>query len=320
MKNAAAIVSPFWSITNAIARKILAKKAHRFDVPVISIGNVVAGGVGKTEVVIKIAQTLSAQGKRVVVASRGYGSEWSKKGGIAQSFQEASEKKFPDEALVALSKVGALSMAVGADRTKVLLDHWQELKPDVILLDDGFQHFKIARDLDILVHDFSIQNPVLRDMPSYFSKVGARVCFSEVPKLWQKLDWTRAFYKLDSAFSKKFHGSEVIAFCGIGNPSRFTNLLQENGIKIVAKKFFKDHKNYTTNDIEALVAMKQKLEAKRKNKLTLVTTRKDWVKLPELLTSFSGIDIQIADVELQFTANEAHLFNAIDETLAKFRK
>lgn len=317
MKNAPAIISPFWSIINAVARKYYSKKAHRFDVPVISIGNVVAGGVGKTEVAIKIAQVLASKGKRVVIASRGYGSEWSKTGGIAKSFQEGIEKKFPDEALVALSKVPGLIVAVGADRTRVLTSHWAEIRPDVILLDDGYQHFKIARDLDILVHDFSVVNPVLRDMPSNFSKVGARISFSEVPKFWQRLDWTRSFYRLDPKIASSLQGADVIAFCGIGNPERFTKLLADNGVKVVAKKFYKDHKNYTRKDIESLLEMKRKIEEKKHRKVTLVTTRKDWVKLPELIAGFEGIDIQIADVELQFLANEAHLFKAVEIALQK---
>jgi tetraacyldisaccharide 4'-kinase len=312
------MISPFWASLNCLVRNFTYSKRVHFQVPVISVGNIVAGGVGKTEICAEIARYLIFQkNKKVVIVSRGYGSEWEKKGGVAFNYQEAIEKNFPDEAKVVLKKVPGSIVCVGKDRTQILKENWENLNPDVILLDDGFQHFKIHRDLDILVHDFSLQNQILRDFPSYFSKVGVRISFSEVPKIWSNLSWTRVFYKLDeTCLDSKI--KNVILFCGIGNPSRVVKMLKENGYNVVAKKFFKDHKNYSLKNINDLSDWVQKKLKKLNFDAQIVTTLKDFVKLEAYLDSNSFLKekLKLLKIDLKFYSGENLLWDKINQIIS----
>ncbi|MBI2604722.1 MAG: tetraacyldisaccharide 4'-kinase [Deltaproteobacteria bacterium] len=302
-------LSPVWAITNWAARKLLSARAVKLPAPVISVGNIVAGGVGKTEISAAIAARLVAKGKRVAVASRGYGSAWSRGGGVAADLETARALKFPDEAMVILKKARGAAVSVGADRVAVLKKHWEELRPDVVILDDGFQHFRIRRDLDILVHDFSVKWPLLRDMPSYFSRVGVRVALSEVPRMWRKIPWVRARYHIHGKLP-----SEAMVFCGIGNPSRFTKLLVNAGVNVQGARFFRDHCEYAASDARKL------LEWRRRNgdRLPLLTTLKDYVKLWPLLESQGGVagfEPMAVEIGLEFLENEDLLWKAVDATV-----
>ncbi len=303
---AVSALSPFWAITNFIVRKISSRNAVKFPVPVISVGNIVAGGVGKTEVATAIAAYLNSKGKKVVVASRGYGSPWSARGGVARDIETARSLKFPDESMVVLKKAKGVSVSVGADRVQVLQRYWEELQPDVIILDDGFQHFKIKRDLDILVHDFSVRWPLLRDMPIYFNKVGVRIALSPVPEMWKRIDWVSGRYRITSKLP-----SEALIFCGIGNPSRFKNAVKSSGMKVIAHKFFKDHHDYTEADIRKIMSWRES----RSPNAPLMTTLKDHVKLMPYLQSQGGImgfEPQVVDIELDLFENANLLWQAVD--------
>ena len=312
-------MSPFWAVTNSIARAVLAPRARRLPRPVISIGNIVAGGVGKTELACTLAARLTAQGKRVVVASRGYGSKWERTGAIASDVEAALSLQFPDEAIVVLKKAHGCAVAVGADRFEVLTRHWEELNPDVVLLDDGFQHFRLARDLDILVHDFSVRWPILRELPGMLSKVRVRVALSEVPKSWSRLAWVRARYRLDGVVNavdgRSGLPSEALVFCGLGNPTRFRRALTQAGIHVLGFKAFGDHAHYGEHEVKNLVAWSRKFDST----VPLLTTLKDYVKLGAYIESQGGIagfEPVWVPVELEFLENEQLLWQAVDEVLA----
>src|SRR5438874_11163340 len=115
----ASAASPLWALTNTVARLAMSGSARRLPAPVISVGNVVAGGVGKTELAALIAARLVSRGHRVVVACRGYGSKWEHSGGIARDAETGLSLGFPDEALVILKKAPGAAVAVGADRKAV---------------------------------------------------------------------------------------------------------------------------------------------------------------------------------------------------------
>lgn len=313
-------MSPLWAITNSVARLVLSRNAKKLSCPVISVGNIVAGGVGKTEVTATIALALVKQGKRVVVASRGYGSRWERSGGVASDFATAVSLRFPDESLVTLKKVPGVSVAVGADRAAVLAKHWEELSPDVVLLDDGFQHFAIRRELDVLVHDFSVRWPILRDLPNALKKARLRIAMSEVPLAWQDAGpWVKARYQLkgvtDAVDRIEPLPKKALAFCGIGNPSRFRKSLEAAGVAVVGFKNYRDHAAYDAKVARELVGWKN---AQRESGLPLLTTLKDYVKLATLIESQGGVpgfEPMWVNLELCFAENEGYFWKTVSESL-----
>jgi len=147
-------LSPFWALVNGLARPLLSRNAWRAPCPVISVGNVVAGGAGKTEVAAWLAHRASGKGMRPVIVMRGYGRPaLSAEGVWSASAAEARSRGFPDEALVHLLRNPGVPVVVGAQRSEVLQRFWNDLKPTLIILDDGFQHFAMARDREIMVNN-----------------------------------------------------------------------------------------------------------------------------------------------------------------------
>jgi len=326
------LASPLWATTNALARRFLKSRGVRLKSPVISVGNIVAGGVGKTEITAAIAKHFISRGLRVCVASRGYGSPWEKQGGVAHDFVSASSLQFPDESQVLLRKVPGAMVAVGASRVKVLERHWEELNPSLVLLDDGYQHFAIRRNIDILVHDFSLKWPVLREFPSAFSSVPLKISFSPVPEPWkknaekEKRPWVRAEYRLkecvNASGQRKALPKNAFIFCGIGNPDRFKRALEKAGTKVIGHIYLSDHAKYDVQQVRALVREFEKV-TKKVNSLgediEVLTTLKDFVKLEPLIGSQGGVtgfEPLWVDVEIQLLENEDFFWKTIDEAVA----
>lgn len=304
------LVSPFWAITNSLVRKTRSRKSLKLPVPVISVGNIVSGGVGKTEVCISIANYCISKGLNTVIALRGYRSEWEKKGGFAKSYESGQEFKFPDEALVALKKAPGVCVIVGSNRYQTIMKYWKQIEPQVVILDDGFQHFKMNRDLDILVHDFSVKWPLLRDFPSVFETVPIRISLSKVPPFWNSISWVQANYQMGSVYNDRY-----LLFCGIGNPERVLNKCSENKIDVLDYRFYKDHKNYKVTDIQELLDWKKNSEEKYGTKLKLLTTLKDEVKCSAFREIIPDFDPTVLNIELKYQNNESELWRAIDECI-----
>ncbi len=306
-KAATSVVSPIWCSVNGLARPLYRKNAMHFPVPVISIGNIVAGGVGKTEITIVIANHLIRSGKKVAVSMRGYGSEWGAKEGVSAKFEEALSLKFPDEALVLLKKVPGVIVCVGKNRSKVLAEHFEKIKPGVILLEDGYQHFKIHRDLDVLVHDFSIQDHYFRDLPSHFEKVKVRISFSEVPEFWKQIGWIEANYQIKNSLP-----SSAVAFCGIGNPERFEKKLQSSGVELLRFLKYVDHMQYDSTELRKILHIANSFGSAT----VVLTTWKDYVKCMSILNSNEIKRITPIEIDVSFKTDPNHLWKAIHETLA----
>lgn len=314
------MASPLWALTNSAARACFKGRARRLKCPVVSIGNIVAGGVGKTEVTALIAARLVGEGRRVVVASRGYGSRWEREGGVAFDAETALARRFPDEALVLLRKVPGVAVAVGADRFGVLTKHWGELRPDVVLLDDGFQHFKLERELDIVVHDFSLRWPVWRDLPSALRQARVRVALSDVPGTAVGHPWVQACYRVGAVCASDKQSDlpkEARAFCGIGNPERFRKTLEQAGVKVTGFKVFPDHVNYTEQKIQELKTWANPNPQNQSS--PLLTTLKDYVKLEPWVKSqgkASGFDPRWVLIKLEITKNEPLFWEPLYEALS----
>lgn len=276
--------------------KIGIKKAQVLGVPVISVGNIVAGGTGKTGCVIYLTSLLRKMGKRVCVLTRGYGGRVS--GIVAPSVNPLD---WGDEALLLRKHLPKTPILTGKDRVRTGLDAIEKFNPDLLILDDGFQYLRLSRDLNILLVDAA--NPwggrnfppcgLLREPLSSISRADiimmtrvdqangldplraklnrlnpeASILTAMYKPLWLEHHITKERMKLES-----LEGLRIVVFSGIGNPVSFERKLETLGAVIVKSFRFLDHHIYSAKELGHLL--------KQYNCCPLIATEKDGVKLP----------------------------------------
>jgi tetraacyldisaccharide 4'-kinase len=289
------------------------------DLPVISIGNLTWGGTGKTPIVAWLARYLVEKGHKPAIVSRGYGGQ-AGRGPLTVSRGQGplcSAEICGDEPFWLAKTLAGVSIYCGSDR-QAGATAARVAGDDVVILDDGFQHRRLSRDLDIVLVDSSqpfgnaklIPAGVLRE-PLYGlaradvilltrSTAGdthaqlegtIRRFNADVPIL---LSGHRAAGFIDLRGTETVRPSRAVAFCGIGNPERFRQDLQALGIEIVSFHARRDHQRYSVEEIDTLARLASQSGA------TLVTTEKDLARL-------SGLDIDEKTALLAFRI-EAEIF------------
>lgn len=284
--------------------------------PVISVGNLTMGGTGKTPMTLFLARELMSRGKRVVVLTRGYGG--SREGetlivaddtGLLLGPEEAG-----DEPCLLASSLPGLMVVMGANRFSAGELAMERLAPDIFIIDDGFQHLRLKRDLDILLLDGrrpyangrTIPAGMLREPPSAAGRAGL-VVFTRCP------DGKEPECSIPDGISRvtashrpagyrpltggecrplsELSGRRPLAFAGIADPAAFFDGLEGEGVRLVATIAFPDHAAYGTAEMEAIGRLKQDKKA-----ACLITTSKDAVKL----LPYRGIlrDCYVAELEL----------------------
>lgn len=239
------------------------RKSHQYNSrrPVICVGNILAGGVGKTPIVREIATFLDAP-----VVMRGYK-------------KTADTGNIGDEATM-LSRAG-LIVHTGDRKSNVVLLDKQSSKKTPIVMDDGLQNPTVKKDVSIIVFDESIgfgnglllpAGP-LREPRKHAANADAIIIIrSKTPrKNFTIPAGIPVFYAHNQTVSPYDDGTPLVAFAGIGYPKKFFNCLSN----VVATRAFPDHYQYTAKDIQDLLELANKKGAK------LITTEKDWVRLPE---------------------------------------
>jgi tetraacyldisaccharide 4'-kinase len=265
-------------------------KARQLRQPVISVGNISVGGSGKTPFVICLAKLLTQNGISVDVLSRGYGRN---SDAIERVDPAGSAERFGDEPLL-IAQSAYVPVYVAASRYAAgLLAERDNSGTGVHLLDDGFQHRKLARNVDIvLVHrsDFAetlLPAGRLREPLSSLRRASILVVREEdadlEPKLKQRGIDKPTWWMTRSIVAPENAG-RVLAFCGIAHPDEFFQSLRTNGVEIAATHAFRDHHAYSQADVQQLLQA-----AKAQSADTFLTTEKDFVRLSpeqrEALTS-----------------------------------
>ena len=269
---------------------------------VISVGNLTTGGTGKTPMVIWIAERLAAEGKSIGILTRGYRGETASKPDATNTNAQAKpagSTSTSDEVQLMQARLGdRVAFGVGADR----FARGQELANRGVnwfVLDDGFQHLQLARDVDIVMIDAT--NPFggghllpagrLREPKTALARSDLIVFTrsSHSPALESAVHReTNApiFYaqaELDSVYSPSSapleghdaREQDLFAFCGIGNPAAFVADLRGWGFRIVGHKFFPDHHRYTLGDIREIESKARAVGAG-----SLICTEKDRFNCP----------------------------------------
>jgi tetraacyldisaccharide 4'-kinase len=282
-------------------------RARRLDGAVVSVGNLSAGGSGKTPFVLLLGELLKARGIKFDVLSRGYGRRTR---GVRLVDPAGLPQEFGDEPLLIARKLQA-PVVVGEDRWEAGRFAESRFGAQLHLLDDGFQHRRLARDFDIVLvtpqdaEDRMLPAGRLREPLRSLRRADAVVLASgaavESFPLEGKLVW-----RVRRGILPQNVPPRPVVFCGIARPQNFVLQLRAANIEPVAEAFYRDHHAYVEKDIGELLALKQQSEAGG-----FVTTEKDAVNLGPYLSALNPLAVVPVKMELADAAN------AVDTILRK---
>ena len=302
---------------------------YRLPAPVVSIGNVTTGGTGKTPLVEWVCRVLAKDGSKVCVLTRGYGRVNPETQVVVSDASRilVGERQAGDEPFLLAGKlIGVAAVIANADR--VAAGHWaiRNLGTNAFVLDDAFQHLRIARDVDIVTIDATnpwgdgelLPHGRLREDIDGLSRAHCVVItraeqvesVEDLRTYIQKYTSAPVFTsRMVTASLQTIHGEPVdqntltstslAAFCGIGNPASFFTHLECAGAHVLLSHAYADHHVYQQNEIDRLIE-----KAKAAGATALVTTAKDAVKLSALHFELAcyKLEIEIAiDEEEQLT-------------------
>jgi len=283
-------------------------RSARLEAPVISVGNLTLGGTGKTPTVMAIGRILLKNGRRPVILSRGYGGR--SESAIQVVSNETGLDRRPDavgdEPCLMADRLPGVPVVVSRDRAAAGRYAVKTYRPDVLVLDDGYQHLRLNRDLNLLVIDadqpfgngFVFPRGTLREAVRQVRRADAiLLTHAEDPAGTEMLQsFVRGYRPGLPIFTSRhrivelvhlgtgrtssletLRGARLMAVSGIGRPERFFRTFRENGSVIAAGCVYPDHYCYTDHDLEFLEA-----EARRRDVRTIVTTEKDAVRLRAL--------------------------------------
>ncbi|MGA7753944.1 MAG: tetraacyldisaccharide 4'-kinase [Candidatus Sulfotelmatobacter sp.] len=286
-------------------RKIL--RSHWLQGPVVSVGNLSAGGSGKTPFVILLGDLLKARGIKFDVLSRGYGRA---SRGVLLVDPGGLPQQFGDEPLLIARKL-QVPVVVGEDRYEAGRFAESRFGLQLHLLDDGFQHRTLARDFDIVLvtpqdaADRLLPAGRLREPLRSLSRADAVVLASGASAESFPLQG-KAVWRVRRGIAPTNVPARPIVFCGIARPQNFVLQLRSANIEPAAEAFYRDHHAYSEKDVRELLRLKERSEAGG-----FVTTEKDAVNLGPYLSALEPISVVPVRMELADAAN------ALDTILRK---
>jgi tetraacyldisaccharide 4'-kinase len=258
---------------------------RRLRKPVVSIGNLATGGAGKTPLTMALIDALTARGLRVDVLSRGYGR---RSKAASRVDPDGSAVDFGDEPLL-MARATGVPVYVAAERYEAGIVAEAELDAQLHLLDDGFQHRQLKRDVNILLlsredwRDRLLPAGNLREPLSAIHRADVIATPASDPAFAAELKaagWTGPLWRLRRTMEIPDCGVAA-AFCGIARPAQFFAGIEAEGVALVLRRAYPDHFPYTRGAVEKLLA-----EARKKKITAILTTEKDLVRLGALAALF----------------------------------
>ena len=283
-------------------------RTRKVKARVISVGNITWGGTGKTPLTIKLSRDLAYYGKKVAVLTRGYGAD------------EVAElrKKLPN-----------IPVLVGRDRVKTAREAVEKYQAEYLILDDGFQHWRLHRDLDIvninstlpfgtggLIPSGNLREPLENlARADVFMLTKSNIGAKNLSWIRQKLLAIKPGALIFEAVHKpmrfvdvlrnrtvtlgEMRGRKVATICGIGDPYAFEKTVEQIGAEIVLAARFDDHHNYTEVELMEFAAQAKNLGAR-----DVVTTEKDFLRMEPLLRgktteNLGQLNLMVLEIEFQ---------------------
>lgn len=324
----------------------------KLDCCVISIGNITVGGTGKTPTAQKVALMIQKLGYRVVILNRGYRSHWEEKIGVVSDGKKIYMTAYEagDEAFLMAKQLPGIPVVIGKERAITGQFAVDKFKAEVIILDDGYQHWQLYRDLDVVLVDTLnmfgngciLPRGTLREPLSNLSRAGlflltkcdqsspisrATLCdtlhkYAPAAPIAESIhkpcdyieiaDW----YKNDMSRAlplEALRGKHVMVFSAIGNPSSFEQTMTAEGLNIVEAIRYPDHHDYGMVEMQYIMD-----RAISKGVKALVTTGKDAVKIPtEFIYLHREVPLYILDMEIQITSGEKAFEDTIKAAIKK---
>ena len=297
---------------------------HHLPRPVISVGNLTVGGTGKTTFVRTLTRLLVERGERVCILIRGYA---------------AGDSGISDEAVELNRSLPGVEVVAGRDRVKGAREVFVKHPPTVFVLDDGFQHRRIHRDLDICLIDATspfgnghlLPRGILRERPSALARADLLILTHlegwpptselmsflaktapEVPVVFAR-HRPKACRLLggDSFPLERLRQEKFLAFSGLGNPASLEKTLGALEARPVAHERFLDHHPYTKRELETIEE-----KAKRLGASALLTTQKDLARIRQAAYTFD-MPCLILEVEMELFQNEQELTHRLDTVLQR---
>jgi tetraacyldisaccharide 4'-kinase len=288
-----------WIYTSGI------RASRKLDARVICVGNLTTGGTGKTPMVIYLAKTLRGEGHKVSVLTRGYKGKKKKPVTVISdgTGRGATVEEGGDEAVLMSDELTGVPIFASANRFAAGREAIRSFASDTLILDDGFQHLRLARDLNLLIIDGSnpfggnrllpagrLREPVTgirradavilsrvdqaKDVPGILNVI--RTCHPAIPvfqAIHEAYDM-EALLTMERMSVEKLRGRGVIALSGIGNPGALHGTLKSLGAEVKRELSYPDHHRYTREDLENI-----RVACDRYPDALLITTEKDGVRL-----------------------------------------
>jgi tetraacyldisaccharide 4'-kinase len=264
---------------------------RRLQRPVISIGSLSAGGSGKTPLTIALAHALTQLGIYVDVLSRGYG-RTSK--GVLRVDPDGDAAEFGDEPLL-IARESGVPVYVAAKRydAGLLAESAQEdpAASAVHILDDGFQHRQLHRDVNILLldsrdlHEHLLPAGNLREPPGAMHRahvIAIPADQSGIDTKLRTMQWNGPVWRLKRRMEVPSVAGPVVAFCGIARSDQFFAGLEASGLHLASRIAFADHHRYDQHDLDCILGASRNINAS-----AFITTEKDRARLGKLAASFS---------------------------------
>ncbi|MCX5707377.1 MAG: tetraacyldisaccharide 4'-kinase [Candidatus Omnitrophica bacterium] len=302
----------------------------RLGCKVISVGNITVGGTGKTVMVERIAGYLQENGHKVAVLSRGYKRPGSKAIKSAPGYETMG-----DEPFMISQKFPDVLVLVDPDRVRSARSAIAVHGVDTVILDDGFQQWKVKKDLEIVMLDGKnpfgnrrllprgiLRQPLftLKNADVFVLTNTGKAQLSKTRELLLRMNSRAIVLEAEhsvnglSRLSRKeerlsadyLTGQKVALFCGLGNSDSFRNLAGKLGLKEELFFEFPDHYRYQEEDIEKIVN-----QSRQKGFIALVTTEKDAVRIPLAARKRFGENIFVLAVELKFKDEEQRFFDRL---------
>ena len=293
-------------------RKFYAKPI-RLPAFVVCVGNMTAGGNGTTQIVIWLAKLLAQHNINFVIVTRGYHSKLQTAKLVTTS---DNPRDVGDESVL----LAAYGRVIAVPKIKQIIPLVNDLKPAIIIFDDGMQNPYFIKDFTILSIDpiRSVGNNLLipagplREKPEeainkadLILAVGNRPC-SDSSLMKKIMASNKPFYQAQIKISNEIDkDTRYIAFTGIGNPNKFYALLRENNLNIIDEITYPDHYDYPLDELKKLTDLARDKGCK------LITTKKDYVKLP------GDNNIKFVDIELEFAEKQAVVKLIDDQIIQK---
>ncbi len=331
-------------------------KREKLNCCVISIGNITVGGTGKTPTAQQVATIIKSMGYRVVILNRGYRSHWGKELGVVSDgnkiFMTAYEAG--DEAYLMAKTLPGIPVIIGKNRALTGRYAVDKLKAEVIIMDDGYQHWQLERDLDMVLIDTlnmfgngcllprgTLREPLSNlvrgdlflltktDQSSKLNRIQLRNVIDKYnsqapvvesvhhPKNFVEIaDWYKGIVENFKELDE-LRGKDVMVFSAIGNPSSFEQTLSSIGLNILEAVRYPDHHDYGMLEMQYINERASSLKA-----VAMIATSKDAVKIPtEFIYSSREIPLYILNMDICITEGldkfKEYIDNAIKKELNK---